>query len=78
MTNKKTKNQNRAFVTKQFNLGKVSGFLVAMENSGIIKLTYTETTVEVTVWDNKCENILHRFVCKHEDMLQKEEEENNS
>ena len=62
------------FATKEFKLGEVSGMLVALQDSGIIKISCTETEVQITVWDCNSENIIHAFTCKHEDLFDIEEE----
>ena len=66
VTSKKSKD---LFVLKQFSLGDSKTLIVAMEESGIIKIRYTETEVEITVWDSASENVLHTITCKHADLI---------
>ncbi len=66
---KKSKNKD-LFVLKQVNLAGLRSLLVGIEYSGVIKITYDETTVKISVWNSACTEILHEISFSHEQLTQ--------
>ena len=64
-------NSKDLFVIRHFTLGGASAMLIGMENSGIIKIRYTDTEVEITLWDADAENVIHTMTCTHDELNQK-------
>jgi hypothetical protein len=57
------------FIMKKFGTCNMQSLLIGIEGSGIIKIKYTEKMVEITLWDNACENIVQVLSCSHQELL---------